>query len=242
MTTFNTLATDIGELVNESKADQIAELLLKGVLTKAQIAKAVGANYSQVHSKEKDLLSKGLLTSHAPLGKKGKIAQASKPTPNKQSSQRKQSAAKVVKPVVKSRPAGTPTEKKSPIQAKIDEMILHMVAVIDNPTAVDLITAATDAVPESVKDTMTSADLNEMIRDRLKSLIRNGELFQSTAGIITTSEGSDEIDDSNVDSDDEANILRKRREDDAVFGGDDDDDNWLGDMLGQGRRTGGYHL
>lgn len=223
----------------ESKADQIAELLLKGGLTKAQIARAVGANYSQVHLKERELLSKGTLKNHAPLGKKGKVASASKavarpaPTPK----------SKVVKAAPKAavRPAGTPTERKTPTQAKIDEMILHMTAVIEQPSAVDLITAATDAVPESVKDSMTSEDLNVMIRSRIKALLASGELHQSSSGIFSTSNEQEEIDDSEIDNDD-VDDLRKRREDDAVFGGEDDDESWLSDMLSNGRRTGGYHL
>lgn len=235
MSSFSTLSQDVASLVSESKADQIAELLIKGGLTKAQIARAVSANYSQVHMKEKELLSKGMLQNRAPLGKKGKVVASTSAR-----KVAKAQAPRVVKPVVKARPAGTPAEKKTPIQAKIDEMILHMTAVIDQPTAVDLITAATDAVPESVKDTMTSADLNGLIRDRLKALIRNGELFQSDNGTFSASEDQGEIDDSNVEDDDRD--LRKRREDDAVFGGDDEDESWLGNMLGQGRRTGGYHL
>lgn len=238
MSNFDTISRDIQSLVTESKADQIAEMLIAGTLTKAQIARAVGANYSQVHMKEKELLTKGLLKNRAPLGKKGKTAGAGKVA------KAPASKKKVVKPVTRAvaRPAGTPVEKKTPIQAKIDEMIIHMTAVIDSPTAVDLITAATDAVPESIKDSMTSADLNELIRSRIKALIRNGDLFQSPNGTFSTNGEEDEIDDSGADSDEDANVLRSKREDDAIFGGDDDDDGWLGSALGQGRRTGGYHL
>ncbi len=237
MSSFDTLANDVSSLVSESKADQIAELLIKGGLTKAQIARAVGANYSQVHLKEKELLSKGTLKTHAPLGKKGKVASASKAV-----ARTPVAKAKVDKSVPKAvaRPAGTPTERKTPIQAKIDEMIVHMTSVIEQPTAVDLITAATDAVPESVKDAMTSEDLNVLVRSRIKALLASGDLFQSPSGIFSTTQEQDEIDDSGADDDEDD--LRKRREDDAVFGGDDDDESWLSDMLGNGRRTGGYHL
>lgn len=231
---FTTLAKDVSALVTESKADRIAELLLAGTMTKAQIAKEVGANYSQVHGKEKELLNAGRLSAPAPLGKKGKPSISATAPKNKQSS-------RVVKQVAKTqaRPAGTPTAastpKKTPNETKIDEIILHMAAVIEDATAVDLISATEDAVPHTIKDTMTSPDLNAMIRERLKHLLKTQELFQNSTGVFSLTQQGEITDDDMSDDDTDEDI--------AAFRDDGDDTtDWIQGQAANSRRTGGYHL
>lgn len=232
MSTSPNFINRFASVIEESKSERIAELLKSGKLSKAEIAKAVGANYSQVHSKAKQLIAAGII-GEPPTGKKGRTASGSA-SPIKRTPVARVPAKKaiVAKPVVTARPAGV-AAAPSAAEKNIDQMIIHMLSVIDEPTYADLVTAATESINPAEHD-MSSDDVANLVRSRIKSLVSRGEIFQSPKGIFSATPPSDEEEEEIAD------------DDLSAFKVDDDDDDGDSDFMksyfDSGRRTGGYHL
>ena len=162
-------------ILSESKADEIRSLATAGGMTKAEIAKKVGANYSQVHSTIKKMGDAANISA----GQRGrKVSTTTKTKVTKTPAVKKSPATKKAKTYT----TGAVSNIHIPA---IKGHIMDQLTVLDSSKEDDLVAASADYLPAEVHDTLKAATIRKTVEAAIDELIRDGEIVRHRDGTIT---------------------------------------------------------